>query len=209
VRAIGRLAPFLAVLGLAGCPLPQPLPDYPAGTVTPPRLLVDSLINPPATDAGSPVVFVPAGCTTTAPSFKLSAKVNDPITMETIESRWFVNYDARSTQSRTPAQLPDTIPPNQDTSNLIREVPPFTFYPYDFEPPLGAPPQTATPIPSFEYPYPGILRVVELVVSNGFDPSPVTTTSELPNRKTVTGFETQVFRWVFLSVPESSSVRCP
>jgi hypothetical protein len=205
---VRRLALLLAALGLAGCPLPQPLPDYPAGTVTPPRILVDPLVTPPATDGGNPVIFVPAGCiTTTAPSFTLSAKVNDPITIETIESRWFVNYDARSTRNQIPVQT-DPIPPNADTTNLIRDVPAFTFLPYDFAPPPGAF-QPTPGLPPFEYPYPSILRVVELVVSNGFDPNPVTTTADLPNRKPLSGFETQVFRWVFLSVPESPSVPCP
>ncbi len=44
------IAAALAALGLAGCPIPQPLPDYPAGTITPPRILVDELLG----DGGGP-----------------------------------------------------------------------------------------------------------------------------------------------------------
>ncbi len=54
-------------LGLAGCPIPQPLPDYPPGTVTPPRIVVDDLLGDGA------VTLVPAGCTTLAPYQPLGA----------------------------------------------------------------------------------------------------------------------------------------
>jgi hypothetical protein len=192
---------------LAGCPIPQPLPDYPAGTITPPRILVDELVGD-----GKPIIFVPSGCTTTDPSYNLSARVVDTNTIETIDSRWFVNYDARNTQDAMYVRQ-YAIPPNADPTNLTREVPPrvngvpqyFLFKPYDFAPALGAPDVGH----SKPYPDSGILRVVELVVSNGFDPAPVTTGTALPNRAPSPGFETQVFRWVFLSVPESASVRCP
>ncbi len=188
-------------LALAGCPIPQPLPDYPAGTVTPPRILADEIVG--ATD-GNPMIFVPAGCATTEPSYPLAASVSDTNTIESIEARWFVNYDPRYQPNFTIIQR-STILPNANTSDLTRPVPTYTFLPYQFGPSPGAP-SVGHNAP---FPDPGILRVVELVVSNGFDPTSITTASELPNRKPKSTFETQVFRWVFLSVPESAGVRCP
>jgi hypothetical protein len=208
------LAAALAI-GLAGCPIPQPLPDYPAGTVTPPRILMDQVSvttdgNKLGVTDGNPIIFVPAGCVTIAPSYDLAASVSDSNTIESIEARWFVNYDPRFKPNYTYPQG-DTIPPNADATNLIRPVPMFTFAPYDFGPSPGAP-SVAHNAP---YPDPGILRVVELVVSNGFDPAAITTASKLPNKKPLASdaadrtFETQTYRWVFLSVPESLSAPCP
>jgi hypothetical protein len=61
-----------------------------------------------------------------------------------------------------------------------------------------------------------VVHVVEVVVSNNFlapkEDSP------LPYRNVTRGFETQAYRWVFLTVPESSGactagepgcVKCP
>jgi hypothetical protein len=203
-RRLG-LASALLALGLAGCPIPQPLPDYPAGTVTPPRIRMDHMV--PDTD-GNPIFFVPANCVTSAPSYVLGGSVSDPITNESIEARWFVNYDPRDPQSYNYLKPPSAvIPPNADTTDLIRPVPSFTFEPYRYGPSFGAP-----NVAPDSWGDQGILRVVELVVSNGFDPAPITSTSELPNKKPSAGstkFETQTYRWVFLSVPESKSVRCP
>jgi hypothetical protein len=204
-HALAVIALSLAAV-LAGCPIPQPLPDYPAGTITPPRILVDELVGD-----GKPIIFVPSGCTTTQPSYHLSARVVDTNTIETIDTRWFVNYDAGNSQDAM-YELRDAVPPNADPTILTRDVPPrvsgvpqyFLFKPYDFGPAQGAPDVGHSAKP---YPDTGILRVVELVVSNGFDPAQAT--SVLPNRAPAPGFETQVFRWVFLSVPESASVRCP
>lgn len=208
------LAPIAAAwLLLAGCPLPQALPEYTAGTITPPRILVDEIATSDlgvtgAAGDGNPIVFVPADCTT-APVFTLSARVVDTNNTETIDSRWFVNYDPRVTTNRTWVQEV-TIASNADATNLVRNVPPFAFAPYDFGPAPRAPavsPQ-ASPTGTSWYPQPGILRIVELVVSNGFDPS-VVATAPLANRAPMTSFETQVYRWIFLSVPESASVPCP
>jgi hypothetical protein len=194
-------------LALAGCPIPQPLPDYPAGTVAPPRILMDADAVVPTTD-GNPIIFVPADCSTTAiPTYVLGTSVSDANTIESIEARWFVNYDPSSTLNYRPLQ-DDTILPNADTTNLIRTVPTFTFMPYDYPPSPSAPGMAPAPKPGGGawYSQDGILRVVELVVSNGFDPS---VTSELPYKKPRAGtpkFETQTYRWVFLSVPSTSSV---
>jgi hypothetical protein len=152
---------------------------------------------------GNPIIFVPSGCVTTAPAYKLAASVSDTNTIESIEARWFVNYDPRYQSNYNYLKPPSSaIAPNADTTNLIRPVPVFTFEPYDFGPSPGAPSVTH----NAPFPDQGILRVVELVVSNGFDPDPATS---LPNRKPLPTFETQTYRWVFLSVPESSAVPCP
>jgi hypothetical protein len=204
---MSRTTLLLAALGvaLAGCPIPQPLPDYPAGTVTPPRILMDQMI--PSTD-GNPIIFVPSNCAAD-PVYTLGGSVSDSNTIESIEARWFVNYDPRYPSSYNYLKPPSaTIAPNPDPNDLIRPVPSLTFSPYDFGPSPGAP----TVSHNAPYPDEGILRVVELVVSNGFDPSPITSTSDLPNKKPSAGstkFETQTYRWVFLSVPASASVPCP
>jgi hypothetical protein len=39
---IRRALTLFAAAALAGCPLPQPLPDYPPGTITPPRIPLSS-----------------------------------------------------------------------------------------------------------------------------------------------------------------------
>jgi len=199
------LAAAVLALALAGCPIPQPLPDYPAGTVTPPRIRMDHMI--PETD-GNPIIFVPANCVTILPSYTLGGSVSDTNTFESIEARWFVNYDPRYPTYFSYLQpWSGTIPPNTDPTDLIRSVPSFTFEPYNY----GSPPGPETPYVSpAEYAGPGILRIVELVVSNGFDPSPVTTPYDLPNKKPLTSttktFETQTYRWVFLS---TASIDCP
>jgi len=200
-----RRAALALALVLAGCPIPQPLPDYPPGTITPPRILVDEIAGD-----GNPIIFVPSFCVTT-PVYKLSARIFDSNTIETVDTRWFVNYDSRSSLGRNIWDQ-KAVPPNADTTNLTRDVPPlvggvqqgFEFVPYDHPATYGAPPVGGGPV----YPDPGIVRVVELVVSNGFDPS-VIGTAELSNRAPKPGFETQVHRWVFLSVPESAEHPCP
>ena len=187
---------------LAGCPIPQPLPDYPAGTVTPPRILVDEQLGNGA------VTLVPANCTTTFPSYALSARVVDSNTVESFEARWFVNYDFRASPWNQMARPPDVILPNADTTNLTRILPSFTFNPYTYGPPY-APPGVIPSLSGPPYYDAGVLRVVELVVSNGFDPALLNTVAPGANRAPKPGFETQYFRWVFLTVPESSSVPCP
>lgn len=194
-------AAVLALLGgaaLAGCPLPQPLPDYPPGTITPPRIQADGV------EANrSAVRLVPAGCAT-APQYELSAQIHDTTGL-LVEARWFVNYDAEN--QFFPIQ-DDSIPPNPDAADFTRTVPPggpLIFRPYLHPPPVGAPFSPGPP-----YRDPGILRVVEMVVAtNGFDPNADAPPVPLPRRTPSPGNETQVYRWVFLSVPESVDVPCP
>jgi hypothetical protein len=112
-----------------------------------------------------------------------------------------VNYDARYVERYTPAKA-QTIQPNADTANLVRVVDPFTFAPYQYRESPGAPVGVAGSSPPFADA--GILRTVELVVSNGFDPNPTSSTAP-PNRTPLPGFETQVHRWVFMT---SSAVPC-
>jgi hypothetical protein len=195
--------PLLAVaLVLAGCPLPQALPEYSAGTNTPPRILVDDQLAPRNGAFDGAATLLPANCVTTAPTRVLSARIVDTNTVESVEARWFVNYDYRD---RTWGDVQDSavIPPNASTTNLVRSVPDFTFEPYRYPPPYGTPSLVGPP-----YRDAGVLRVVELVVSNGFDPA-VVGTAPAGNRAPKSGFETQVYRWVFLTVPESASVPCP
>jgi hypothetical protein len=192
-----RRAAVVLAAALAGCPIPQPLPDYPPGTITPPRILLDEVAGDGA------VILVPANCTTVAPAYVLSARVVDSNTIESIESRWFVNYDFRDS-AWSEIRRSDVIPPNADTTNLTRAVPPFTFEPYRYPPPYGTELRPGPP-----YRYDGIVRVVELVVSNGFDPAALNTIVPAANRAPLPGFETQFHRWVFLAVPPSASVPCP
>ncbi len=199
------LAAFLPVL-LAGCPLPQPLPDYPAGTVTPPRILMD-----PLTLAQS-MIQVPAGCGT-APSYPLAAKLIDDNTSETVTARWFVDYDHQNSERCAPAKPEDVItgPGDQASNPTRRDVPPYRFAPYDHDPVLGGTIRSG----------PGVVHVVELVVSNRFDASAddvALCTGDVPDdlfpyrMPAVDGgthFETQIYRWVFVNVPESDAVKCP
>jgi hypothetical protein len=193
--------PLLALgLVLAGCPLPQALPEYSAGTVTPPRIVVDDQLAPRNDAFDGAVTFIPAGCTSLMRS--LSAQIVDNNTVESVEARWFVNYDYRDA-SHSRIWKSSVIGPNGDTTNLTRAVQAFTFDLYDPPPPYGAPSLLGPP-----YRDAGVLRVVELVVSNGFDPSATPdVVGNVPavNRAPRSGFETQVYRWVFLT---TSSIPC-
>jgi hypothetical protein len=197
VRRAVQVLPLLAAL-LAGCPIPQPLPDYPAGTITPPRIVVDDLLGDGA------VTLVPAGCPSNAsPSYPLSASIVDTNTIESVAVRWFVNYDFRAAPW-CQIQHDSVILPNGDITNLTRAVPGWTFEPYVHPPPYGTPPLSGPP-----YSDAGVVRIVELVASNGFDPGLLDTTAPGANRAPKPGFETQYHRWVFLTVPQSPIVQCP
>lgn len=185
-----RLAALAAAAALVGCPLPQPLPDFPAGTVTPPRILAAT------TGSSASIILVPAGCAT-APVFDLAARIFY-LDNRLVEARWFVDY-RKDVAIRTLIQNTNReVPANPDPLILERDVPPFEFHPYGYPAPeeLG----------SFASPSaPGIVHVVELVVSNGFDPNPA---APEPNRTpaVIDGaarFEIQTYRWVFVHVPES------
>jgi hypothetical protein len=188
------LAALAAAAALSGCPLPQPLPDYPAGTITPPRILPEA-----TTSSVDAIIPVPAGCAT-GPEIPLDARIfyQDSVS---VEARWFVDYRTDSA-SRYAIQNPSReVPPDPDPLVLERQVPPFTFLPYGFPPPaeLGVFPGPSAP---------GVVHVVELVVSNGFDPNPA---APEPNRTpAVTDgdarFEIQTYRWVFVNV---AGLPCP
>ncbi|HEX9052595.1 MAG TPA: hypothetical protein VF841_18860 [Anaeromyxobacter sp.] len=196
------VAAIATTLALAGCPLPQPLPTYPAGTVTPPRILAAS-----TTSGVDSIIPVPAGCAT-APSYDLGAHIyyQDSVT---VEARWFVDYRADSPDRSTIRNTTRQVPPDPNALILERQVPTFPFAPYGFAIPdelkgnLGA-----SPLPSD----PGVAHVVELVVSNGFAEAPGDV--QQPNRTpgtTADGtaqFEIQTYRWVFVNVPENLAATC-
>jgi hypothetical protein len=191
------LALLAALAVLAGCPIPQPLPDYPKGQpVTPPRIVLGDTLQYPET-----VVRVPAGCAV-APIYPLAAELRDAITNESFSARWFVNYDPDSQPAFTPQQddlVPGMSAGAQDT---LRQLPrPFTFPPYQYAPTPGTGGGAGSTA--------GALHVVELVVSNGFDPAAQSAAAALPYRTPLVGFEVQVYRWVFLTVPASAAVPCP
>lgn len=198
-RARGPLACGLlaAAALLVGCPLPQPLPDYPPGTVTPPRILTAT-----ATRSAESIITVPARCPGTAPTYALDAHIFYPINV-TVVARWFVDYKARM-QERSGIRGESQVQADPNPEVLERAVPPFTFTPYGFAIPdeLGLAAGTLRDDP-------GVVHVVELVVSNGFDPDPF---APEPNRTpgfTDGGarFEIQTFRWVFVNVAEPPT--CP
>jgi hypothetical protein len=187
----------VALAVLAACFLPQPLPDYPPGTITPPRILVAT-----ATHADTSIVTVPANCEGGSPRYPLSARVFYQDS-ETVEARWFVDYK-KDVAARWAIQntFRDVLAHPEYPTILEREVPPFEFRPYDYPPPVELRLPTGAP-----WSAPGIVHVVELVVSNGFDPS---LGAPEPNRTPaidgLARFEIQTFRWVFVNVAE---LPCP
>ena len=210
-RRLAAAAPALVLfLALAGCPIPQPLPSYPPGQpVTPPRIVVDDtvqMISPSET-----IVRIPAACAK-APVVPLTAVLRDVIPNDPVSARWFVNYDPTN-QARSAIVFNSTVSVDATDTTLLH-LDDFSFAPYDF-PPVPGTGGDATP------PAPGGVQVVELVVSNGFDPDfdKPPPQSTLPYRKPRGGnppFEVQLFRWVFLTVPASpanctgaSCVPCP
>jgi hypothetical protein len=203
-RAVASIAALGAVAALAGCPIPQPLPDYPEGQpITPPRIVVNDgtrQITRPET-----VVRVPAGCGT-APIYELSAPLRDANTIETVVARWFVNYDPASTSAARPFAEDEILPlPPEALDPTLRDTHPFTFRPYDHPPAVG----TGGGVPSAA----GALHVLELVVSNGFDPAADTVSVNplppLPYRTPRASFEIQLYRWMFVAVPQGGDVTCP
>jgi hypothetical protein len=199
-----RNAPLLLALLLAGCPLPQPLPDYvPGQPVTPPRVVVDDNVRQVA--FAQPIVEVPAGCTT-APTYALSSFLRDANTSETVVGRWFVNYDARVPNNPSVfIQQEDEVPAPVSGDITLRQSGTFTFSPYLWPPAAGTGGGSSAAA--------GALNVVELVLSNGFDSASGNTSTDRPNRKPLSNldvqFEVQVYRWVFLTVPPSTATPCP
>jgi len=193
------------VLLLAGCPLPQPLPSYPPGSVTPPRIVMDAL------SPRESVIRVPAHCPT-PPSWNLAAALVDANTGETVTARWFVDYDRRSTAFCNFEAFEDIPGPGDEGEDPTqRVVRPYRFVPYDHPAILGgSDPRGA-----------GVVHVVELVVSNRYDPTmddtalcaPEIEDSVFPFRTAARDgqvqFETQTYRWIFVSEPPSEGVPCP
>jgi hypothetical protein len=193
--ARGALA-LLVGVALAGCPLPQTLPEYPtSGTITPPRIQSDTL-TPIDT-----VTLVDAGCAA-APSFTLSARLIDENTYEKVEARWFVDYDPAVAASVTPRLPPQIIDGPSDGVTIERPLNDFLFQPYGFDPAGG----------EQAFRTGGGLHVVELVVSNNFAPEippPVPAHARpwrTPLKTQTQTFETQVYRWVFHYVPAGTGV---
>ena len=194
-----KATPALLALAvaLAGCPIPQPLPDYPPGTVTPPRILM-ATVQP----ASGAVIRVGTDCTypDNQPSFELSASIFDSDAIEPVVARWFVNYDMTEEHpSQTPIGGDRTVLGNSDPTVLVRVMTdtPFAgnghaFYPYLHAPPDGTGTRTGVP-----YNEAGTVRVVELLVSNNFQPEP----SSPKSRQPAPNYEVGLHRWVFLLVP--------
>lgn len=192
------LAALAATVALAGCPLPQPLPDFPAGTVTPPRILAATTAR-----SSESIIPVPANCPT-APTYDLGARIFY-LDNRTVEARWFVDYRPDVASRYAIQNTIREVPADPDPLVLERDVPAFAFQPYGYPPPdeLGGAFAGADD--------PGIVHVVELVVSNGFDPN---TAAPEPNRTpaVIDGaarFEIQTYRWVFVTVAPSAAVPCP
>jgi hypothetical protein len=197
-RVAVAVAAIAIALSLVGCPLPQPLPTYPAGTVTPPRILSAT------TSSGvNSIVPVPARCAT-PPSYTLDAWIfyQDSVA---VEARWFVDYRTDDSNRNVPRNVLREVTPDPDALVLKRQVPSFVFVPYDYPSPaeLGG---SSTPRSD-----PGVVHVVELVVSNGFDTSP---TAPQPNRSPgitpdgASQFEIQTYRWTLVNVPEDPAANC-
>ncbi len=197
---------LVALLALAGCPLPQALPEYPPGqTVTPPRVIVDDNVRQVAFP--QPIVEVPAGCPI-APTFALSTFLKDLNTEETVTGRWFVNYDARERFSPTVVvQQQDQIPPpDVDAEDqTLRQSGTFIFAPYSRIPAAATGGGNGASL--------GAVQVVEYVVSNGFDAAAGNDAVDRPNRKPYQDdevqFEVQSYKWVFITVTPSEATPCP
>ncbi len=157
-----------ALLLLAGCPLPQALPETVAGGTGGygPRIAFE-LVAPQST-------FVDVGKTcSAAPRFDLHATVVDRDQLEAVGARWFVDYHPVSNFGIARADVP-----SGNTQDFLRPLAAFSYVLPDWQGPV----------------FPA--HVVELVVSNGFKDLDLSADA-LPNRMPVTGRDTQTFRWVF------------
>jgi hypothetical protein len=170
-----------ALLALAACPLPQPLPDVArvdgGAVAAPPRVIVETV------QPAEPVVLVRRDCVPGS-AFVLSAQLEDTNTSEQVVARWFTDYRADVLQF--PLEQP--VPAADDPTNPVREVQPFTFI-----------------LPAADPAVP--LHVVEVIVSNGFLPLG---SDNVQNRLAQAGFETSLYRWTFQYV-DATDVRgrCP
>jgi hypothetical protein len=166
-RAVSALALCGSLVAtLAGCPLPQPVPEIEGNiSITPPRILTDS-VRP--TDS---VVLVGTSCAPEA-FVPFGGTIDDPDLDEAVEARWFVDYAADAPgvhQNDFPIAPPD----GTDTRRALSD---FRFFPARFAP----------------VPHVIELVVSNGFFPIGLDPAG----SPQPNRTPQTGFETQVFRWL-------------
>jgi hypothetical protein len=130
----------------------------------------------------------------------MTAQLFDSNNVEQIVARWFVNYDSAHDPTRSTGAIGGdiAIPAPGSTTVFTRTLPepPFpggsAFRPFLWEPPSGTGTRVTAPFNE-----PGTIRVVELLVSNGFRSGPNTAT----NREPAPNFEVQLHRWVFLLVP--------
>ncbi len=173
-RALGAAAAAAVALALGACPISQPVPGVSpidGGTITPPRIQVDGI------SLSATVVFYDPACPD--PQFTLGGTVVDQNVEEVVSVRWFVNYDP-STQSGSRLWTSENLPVPLDPTQTQRPLTAQVFRPLDW-PGFGS----------------SEVRVVEVVVSNGFAPASPDGGPPPPNRAPLPGFETQYFRWVF------------
>ena len=115
-----------------------------------------------------------------AVSFLLSALVSSPETTYPVEARWFVDYDP--TDNAGVYGLEALAIGGGTTTAVTR---------FDFAPPTFDPASST-------------VHVVEVVISNGFRQLG-DAEAPLPNRSARSGYETQVYRWVFQYVEAGGS----
>ncbi|HSN90938.1 MAG TPA: hypothetical protein VLS93_06895 [Anaeromyxobacteraceae bacterium] len=172
----GRIGLLGALLALAGCPLPQPVAQYPdTGTIPSPRIKIADVTPIETFIDVDPTVCVD-------PIFTLSASLVDDNTTEAVDARWFVDYDPADGFRQRPVAEERIEPPPPGTPDpRLRAVAALPFQAYLFAPHDE-----------------GVVRVVELVVSNSFAAEPVPAPPGwLAYRTPTPDFETQLFRWVF------------
>lgn len=211
--AIAVAAALWAAVALSGCPLPQPVAEYPKNKVAPPLIVTSSIavngVGPGGVvngaSVGAATILVPAGCPV-SPQYVLGATVSDTDVAENVVARWFVDYvpDFAGFAVRAKYVEQDFVPqadqPNPSTPILTRTVPAFAFSAYGYDSTTGLPRSQA-----------GNVHVVDLVVSND-TMWPEATGTPLPFRSTSSdNYETQVYRWVFLLVDPATTpgVSCP
>lgn len=115
MRRITGLAAALLV-GLAGCPLPQALPEAIAATGGfGPRIPYEQ-VSPQAT-----FIDVRKDCTS-APVFTLRATLTDRDQQEAVEARWFVDYDPASNYGPVDRDFPAG-----NDQNFLRPVRDFPY----------------------------------------------------------------------------------
>lgn len=182
------VAPLLAALALlAGCPIPQPLAEVSktaGGTVTPPRIVVEAAAAGTVGTLDGVVPYDPA-CTGT-PHFTVRVAVIDENTEEVASFRWFEDYQQTGPTANPIYVGTESLPPPTVQPLNRRPVPDLSYWPSP-----GTSPATGTPS-----------HLLELVVSNGFGPL----TDPPVNRAPASGYEVQVFRWLF--VP-AAGAPCP